>query len=81
METDRQIINKLGRIYPHIVRWGHFLGSYDYYIAAQLLTAENDNAPTRATHKKSDGNWAVLDDVQNPATKLAILGQNHTNTV
>lgn len=49
--------------YPHIVRWGKQLLSFDYYIDNQCDEAADDNAPEDAVYKDSStGKWRTLRD-------------------
>lgn len=57
--------------YPFIRAWGTYMGSYPYYIEGEKERAEKDNAPGTALFRRSDGSWALFEDLH-PETK-AIL--------
>jgi hypothetical protein len=66
--------------YLYIVRWGRFLGSYDYFIQDECDLAQKENAPLNAiyprqkpacSHRPEDG-WATTDDVTNPRAREAL---------
>lgn len=59
----------LAEKYPYIVWWGKSLGSFDYYIEAQLKLAEQTNAPVTATYRQQDGTWATIEGITNPNTR------------
>lgn len=74
------MINKqLAKKFPYIVAWGHMMGSMDYYIDNQLLSAEASGAPEDAIYVKNKdadtgiGKWATLDGVVNPDTTEFLL--------
>lgn len=73
METDQQIINRLSKRFPCIVKWGRYLGSYDYYIANELLRAEEDNAPTTAYNHNDPNGWDIAENIKNPDIRKLIL--------
>ena len=35
-ETDKEVIERLGVMFPYIVKWGRMMQSFDYYIANEL---------------------------------------------
>lgn len=54
--------------YPYIRAWGKKLGSFDYYIRAQIERARETNAPDDALYERYDaqgrtGEWACLSDL------------------
>jgi len=55
--AERARIAALREKYKEIVKWGHELRSFDYYIDNQVLHAEADGAPVNATYKGQDGTW------------------------
>lgn len=55
--------------YKYIRAWGQMLGSFDYYINAQVEQARQDNAPQTATYRREDGTWATFEEVLRDDTK------------
>jgi len=51
--------------YPAIRIWGQQLGSYGGYIQRQVDLANAENAPADATHRRTDGSWGTLSDMEN----------------
>ncbi len=49
-------------LYPYIVAWGRYMGSFQYYIDDQQLEAQQDNAPQTAVYKK-DRVWVTFDEL------------------
>lgn len=72
-KTDKQVINRLSKRFPCIVKWGQHIGSYDYYIANQLLKAEKDNAPKTAYTHWDDAGWLDAENVVNIEVKNLLL--------
>jgi len=72
---EREEIARLREKYKHIVAWGRFMGSYDYYIESQPLKAERDNAPEDAIYKEQEidvllkGEWVTYGKVTNPRSR------------
>jgi hypothetical protein len=64
---EREEIARLRKKYRHIVAWGRFMGSYSYYVEAELLRAEKDNAPKDAMYKK-DHVWVTYEQSTNMAS-------------
>lgn len=48
--------------YPYIQAWGKHMGSFDYYIEAQIEEAREDNAPPTACYK-SGGVWTTVEGI------------------
>jgi len=70
------------RIHPYIRAWGQLLGSYDYYIAAQVELAIRDRAPPKAIYRDTDGRWHTFDDIvgeDNRARITRIVAQLEAN--
>lgn len=72
--------------YPWIVKWGKHMGSFDYYVEAQLVRAEQTNAPTNATFENTKpggggtGQWSTVDDITNEAIRYQLgLGPKKGN--
>lgn len=51
--------------HPAIIIWGHFLGSFKYYIDGQIEQAQRDGAPRDAIYRRQDGTWATMAGVKN----------------
>lgn len=58
--------------YPYIVWWGKSLGSFDYYIEAQIKLAEQTSAPETAIYRQQDGTWATIEGITNPSTRVQL---------
>jgi len=64
--------------YPAVRIWGQQLGSYGGYIQRQVDLANAENAPADATHRRADGSWATLSDMENtPLLKRIALELCH----
>lgn len=55
--------------YPYIRAWGEYMGSMSYYINDERRRAEQDNAPATALHRKTDGSWFTLEEIQSEALR------------
>jgi hypothetical protein len=60
MKSDASIISETK--YQWLVKWGRSLGSFDYYIANQVVKAEKSRAPFDAIYQKQNGEWVRLQD-------------------
>ena len=61
------------KLYPYIRMWGISLGSFEYYIENQVLSAKNEDAPSKAVFKDSaSGTWITIDEVTNADLKHRI---------
>lgn len=54
--------------YPYIVAWGRMMGSFNYYIEAEVAQAAEDGAPRNAIYKRGDV-WKTFDEVTNPSSR------------
>lgn len=75
---------KLAEKYQYIVWWGKSIGSFDYYIEAQLKRAEETNAPLTAIYEKTTGSqrtgeWATIEEIANPSTRTELIRWCHRN--
>lgn len=62
--------------YPAIQIWGNKLGSYQYYIDAQIKLAREEKAPANAIYRVEEGKWATVDhinDIDNRPDMAALL--------
>lgn len=65
--------------YPWIVAWGRYLGSFDYFITAELERARADSAPRTAISRKHippsnpapSHEWTTADDLA-PALRAKV---------
>ena len=55
-----------------VYAWGRYMDSKDYYIQDQLAKAEADNAPLNAIFKRSTGEWATVDSIEDPNLALSL---------
>jgi len=59
--------------YRHIRAWGSMMGSFDYYIKAEVEAATADKTPETAIYKDRDsGKWSTYDKVTNAATRYTM---------
>ena len=64
--------------YPWIRAWGWLMGSYTYYIEAQIERAKQTHAPETAIYERHDagkggnGTWATLDDIRSNNTRYIL---------
>ena len=58
--------------YKYIRAWGSMLESFPSYIENEVKRAQNDKAPQTAIYRKSDGTWAIFEDIQSDATKTSV---------
>lgn len=58
--------------YPYIRAWGQLLGSYEYFIEAQIERAQEDNAPDDAVYVDQEGRWHRFAHVTNEETRQQI---------
>jgi hypothetical protein len=65
--VNQQIENRAK--YPFICAWGARLGSFMYYVDAEISRAIEDGAPARAIYKSGSGEWRTIDDCANSTTK------------
>lgn len=62
--------------YTCIQRWGHRLGSFQYYIEAQQKKAASEGAPLTAIYYcDSEKRWHTADEIVNPDTRRIVLGE------
>ncbi len=59
---DKQQYARLAAMYPFIIVWGNQMGSFAYYIKAQLLKAEATDAPRTAIYER-DGVWHTIESI------------------
>lgn len=52
-------MNKLD--HPFVYAWCKKMGSYNYYIQAQLDLAKKEKAPANAIFRRDNGTWATTD--------------------
>lgn len=62
--------------YSDIKRWGHIMGSFDYYVEMQIAEARKDDAPDNAIYKSGD-KWITTDDITAGATKNDLAALSH----
>jgi hypothetical protein len=58
--------------YKHLMAWCQMMGSYQYYIDAQIEEATRDNAPEDAIFKDGKGVWHQYANVTNVSTRHVI---------
>lgn len=67
---EERTIKNLMPKHPYVFAWHKILGSHDYYIADQLISAQRDNAPTSAIYLKEDGEWANMIGLETSTIEL-----------
>lgn len=55
--------------YPWVRIYGRAMGSFPYYIDAQVEQARADKAPQNATRRNDDGTWSTTEDIVNPTMR------------
>jgi hypothetical protein len=65
--------------YPYIRAWGKYLGSYQYYINAQVERADKDRAPNNAIYYNEDKKcWATADEITDDGARERIEIMSNT---
>lgn len=58
--------------YIYLRAWCRLLGSFPTFTEYEVARAKADNAPKTAIYRKSDGAWAVFEEIQSENTKRVV---------
>lgn len=70
LNQDQRTIKNLSTKFPYILAWGRMLGSRDYYIANELIEAQQDNAPKDALYQREDSTWSRAENLAADALEM-----------
>lgn len=58
--------------YIYLRAWCRLLGSFPTFTECEVARAKADNAPKTAVYRKSDGAWAIFEEIQSEDTKRVV---------
>lgn len=58
--------------YIYLRAWCRLLGSFPTFTECEVTRAKEVNAPKTAVYRRSDGAWAIFEEIQSDDTKRVV---------